>query len=447
MFEDIAFVGFYITVFITGVYLYRKACGNLFYPSIIMLFFWFYVVFFYSGTILLYFGLIKLYINMGVTNKNILWLIWINTALGFIIIPLVFILLKEISKVKAPSYIKKFTTPKTIHSQVILLLLFLISLIPFIIYLKKLPNIPILLAISGASREELQLARELAGNLFLGKYHWYKLFFLEIIPFLTYVSFFDFLAKRSRLLYLFLPVSVFACIVSLQKGPIIIFLFSLIFVYYLYKKSAIPLKTIIKVSIIFLLLLIIMYSLFMIVKTSKYGIIGVFSSIFRRVLTGQIMPLYFYYKMFPEHVGYLLGASFPNPMRILPFEPYHLTVEVSRYVHPEGITGSMPTVFWGEMYANFGHGIAFLSMVIMGVILFFAEYLILPISKKNYVAMSFYVWFAFHIPSIRLSSLLTDIYLWGVAAFAITLIILSQIVYGAAGKFSVGKQNVLLARD
>lgn len=106
----------------------------------------------------------------------------------------------------------------------------------------------------------------------------------------------------------------------------------------------------------------------------------------------------------------------------------------------------MPTVFWGEMYANFGHGIALLSMIIMGVILFFAEYFILPISKKNYVAMSFYVWFAFHIPLIRLSSLLTDIYLWGVVAFAITLITLSQILDSAAGKFSVDKQNVLLAR-
>src|SRR5690606_21203802 len=99
-----------------------------------------------------------------------------------------------------------------------------------------------------------------------------------------------------------------------------------------------------------------------------------------RTLTGQISPAYFYMKMFPEHEGFLLGRSFPNPKGIFPWEPYPVTVEVMNFMNPKiigtGVVGSAPTVFWADMYANFSFGGILLSSIIVGFIIFFSQYIL-----------------------------------------------------------------------
>ena len=85
--------------------------------------------------------------------------------------------------------------------------------------------------------------------------------------------------------------------------------------------------------------------------------VGIQSGI-SRITTGQMSGLYHYLDIIPDQVDYLLGRSLPNPRGIFPWEHYRLTVEVMNIVHKglaeQGIVGSMPTFFWGEMYANFG---------------------------------------------------------------------------------------------
>ena len=86
--------------------------------------------------------------------------------------------------------------------------------------------------------------------------------------------------------------------------------------------------------------------------------INAIASVFSRTFTGQIQPAYHYLEFFPMHHDFLWGRSFPNPRGILPFEPYRLTVEIMNWRFPDlvkrGVVGSMPTTFWGELYANFG---------------------------------------------------------------------------------------------
>lgn len=82
------------------------------------------------------------------------------------------------------------------------------------------------------------------------------------------------------------------------------------------------------------------------------------SRVFSRALTGQIANAYFYLEVFPERIDYLLGASFPNPGGLLPFDPFPLTTTMDAFISPHllgsGVIGSALTVFWAEMYANFG---------------------------------------------------------------------------------------------
>lgn len=113
--------------------------------------------------------------------------------------------------------------------------------------------------------------------------------------------------------------------------------------------------------------------------------------------------LYHYLIIFPDQVDYLFGRSFPNPGGIFPWEPYRLTVEVMNIVNPRlaelGIVGSMPTFFWGEMYANFGYLGILIPPFFVGYVVYAINVLIfrLPMSP---LTLAIFVWALLHIKNI-----------------------------------------------
>jgi hypothetical protein len=118
-------------------------------------------------------------------------------------------------------------------------------------------------------------------------------------------------------------------------------------------------------------------------------------------------PIYHYVEFFPKYNEYLLGRTLPNPGRIIPFIPFDLTGELMDFVYPEdkrrGIIGSMPAVYWGEAYANFGWwGVALIPPLI-GFYLYF-------INKKlfncNYDAIniSLFIWILIHYKNLAITS-------------------------------------------
>tara|TARA_B100001939_G_C16876194_1_gene588772 strand:- start:562 stop:1089 length:528 start_codon:yes stop_codon:yes gene_type:complete len=127
-----------------------------------------------------------------------------------------------------------------------------------------------------------------------------------------------------------------------------------------------------------------------------------------RIITGSMQPLYFYLEIFPEKVSFLGGRSFPNPGGIYPYESLSLTTMVHNIIFPEylekGITGSSPTFFWGEMYANFGYlGIIFPPFFI-GYLLYWFNKILLSL-PKNPLVISFFIWIVLHYKNLAVSSL------------------------------------------
>lgn len=124
---------------------------------------------------------------------------------------------------------------------------------------------------------------------------------------------------------------------------------------------------------------------------------------FSRITMGQMGGLYHYLIIFPDQVDYLFGRSFPNPGGIFPWEPYRLTVEVMNIVNPRlaelGIVGSMPTFFWGEMYANFGYLGILIPPFFVGYVVYAINVLIfrLPMSP---LTLAIFVWALLHIKNI-----------------------------------------------
>ena len=90
-----------------------------------------------------------------------------------------------------------------------------------------------------------------------------------------------------------------------------------------------------------------------------------------RGITGQSMPLYMTYRIVPEQYDYFMGRTFTNPHRILPYEPVPLPYLVYASYNPptKGLRGADPTIFFGELYANFGLAFSFFSMFFFGALL------------------------------------------------------------------------------
>jgi hypothetical protein len=86
---------------------------------------------------------------------------------------------------------------------------------------------------------------------------------------------------------------------------------------------------------------------------------------------GQVTGLYYIFDMVPEHYDFFAGTTISNPRGVLPYQAVNLPYLVCDWhlVSPAGVQCSDPTVFFGEVYANFGFPAAVLSMFVMGAIL------------------------------------------------------------------------------
>lgn len=314
----------------------------------------------YFGYPFLYYQFYGYRVRSGIVDKDIITISAV-AALFAIIIPLfVLYLLNSIVRVNKPRYdvfYSKQTKRKLLDFSAFYWVVALsVVVVVLVVYLTKVPSIALFESFTGG---DVRLSRSLMTNDFPGKYHWYSLFFHDISWLISLVFISKALMPSSIGLKLFSIVSVmvtaFALIMTSQKAPVAWFLLSLVFLYLLVKKEGrLGLGGSILALLLILMVLIPGYFYFM-------GLDSITSSLYSissRALTGQLSVAYNYQLIFPDQVSYLLGASFPNPRSIFPFEHYRLTVEVMDIINPglrvSGVVGSQPMMYWGEAYANFG---------------------------------------------------------------------------------------------
>ena len=212
-------------------------------------------------------------------------------------------------------------------SRFILYLFFVLSILVLLIYIIKigLGNIAVL-SLLGENDTQIKLLRSNMGNSFDGKYHWYRLFMRDFLS-ITSVSLFGFYLLRKKLFYLLFFIisffiSCFSMVMATEKGPIIWYLISLFSIYILIKKNGIiEIKNLILLGFFVFLLLSFIYVNFM---GSSDMLTGFKNSIYR-ITTGQIQPLYHYLEIFPKHMDFFWGRSFPNPGGLMPYDTVSVT--------------------------------------------------------------------------------------------------------------------------
>jgi hypothetical protein len=90
-----------------------------------------------------------------------------------------------------------------------------------------------------------------------------------------------------------------------------------------------------------------------------------------RGIVGQSIPLYRTYELIPSTHDFFMGRTLANPRGLLPYRAVPLPYFIGDSYGPEeeGVRRGAPTVFFGEVYANFGIAISWLSMVVAGCVL------------------------------------------------------------------------------
>lgn len=230
-------------------------------------------------------------------------------------------------------------------------------------------NIPLLGVFDGVQAKDLAVLRSEAGNDFTGKYWRYALFKDKVLSMLVLISFFLRHHGVYRCVFpALLGLRCFVCLADVQKGPIINLLILLMLAYF-FEKQRINKKILVSAGVLICGLIITMYYFFMGVDFQKNNDI---SGILLRIFVGQGVGVP-WSMVWVEQYGYLEGLSLPNPAGMLPFAHCRYAVELMEMVFPDliykGIIGSMPTVFYGEIFANFGLCIAIVSMLAMGALL------------------------------------------------------------------------------
>jgi len=331
----------------------------------------------------------------------------------------------------------------SVSENILIHIIFLFGLFVLLNYINKigLSNIALFAVLDiTETGEKASYLRSEMGNNFSGKYHWYSLFMRDFIQLSSLAFFARYISLKSMLslvtFTLSFIVTSFSMTTSIEKGPFMWYLVSLLMVYILIKNKGY--FSLIKMLIalpFFLLIIGFIYVQFMGASNVYIG----FKAAFSRILTGQIQGVYHYLSVFPEKKDFLLGLSMPNPGGIFPWEPYRLTVEVMNIVFPaqynsNGVVGSMPTFFWGEMYANFGYLGILIPPVFIGILLYWFNFQFIRLKSSPLIVAAF-VWFVLHFRVLSGTGL--SKYFLDINAFFMFIILSIFFIVCRKGKISI----------
>jgi oligosaccharide repeat unit polymerase len=373
-------------------------------------------LFSFVGTLPLFFGWDEYRANIGVTDQVLIIKIMLFSSFTMIL----FIMGAMSAKValNAPSTLNTFNNIQLNKKEnLTLFFLLLFVLVVVALYLSKIPRIALLVALLEGV-QELVIDRSSMGNNFLGKYHWYSVVMHDLANVITFSFFAAYLLAKEKIhLMLFtfsFLVSSFTALMAVEKAPFAWLLIGIFIVYVAVRgRGFYPIKKVIIFFLVIVSTLVLAYMYFM----GSSGVSTALSSVFSRAFAGSIMPAYYYLDFFPTHHDFLYGTTFPNPGGILPHQPFSLAKEIMNWAHPSviasGITGSMPTVFWGEAYANFGYaGLIFIPFSV-GFLVYVVDIFVSKIADTP-LKIGFYVWTILHYKSLSItgfSGFIIDFYM------------------------------------
>ena len=412
-----------IAALVGAILIYKSRVGYLNRISIESIFVFFYLQSVVVGSYILYFKANNHALLMGLTRNDLLTkiLLFANWGLLFVVAGMAFvrfILGQRVSAGCCNFNFSKFGYGKRLRYAVLIAMLSLLSIGILLIYLSKLSYVALFAALAGDI--DPAVARSAMTNEFEGSYHWFKLFFIDVLAFVTYLTFVAYLSQQKKvvprwILVALILLTLFTHTLTGEKSLAAYFVLGMYFVYSIVKKDSLLFSAaFVKVLFIVFAVLVLSYGYF-----SEYEG-NVFEIIFGRTFVGQLMPSYWYLEHFES--SKLFGQSFPNYGGLLPHERYMITRELAQVVFPQAsVAMTLPTVFWAEAYANFGWPGVVFSSVIIGMVLSLLN-VFAAILKVDQIRIAFLVWAMVHFRRYTgggIGELFYDIFLFSIAALAV----------------------------
>lgn len=396
-------------------------------PSLLIIVYLFYLFFAFLGIPILFYKLDPFYVTINCTNKIIIWKMLLCSGISLISLLLGAATCKFLFKERRG--ILKNTSKQT--NLLFPLVIYAISFGFFLIYLFSLESIPLLEALKGTDKELIAISRYKATS-YLSvsgtyKYHWISLFVHQFLPFLTYFFFATFLFRpnlKNKIIFISsFMLTFFAQIADAQKMPAVTFLTGLFIIFWSQRSDKPKTKALLGYLSLSLIVLILFYSLFMPLSSTLVNLVAPF----RRAIVSQIASSYFYFEFFPKKHSFLLGRSFPNPAGLFPYKHYPLAIEMMDQRNPSlaemGLSGNASTVFWAEIYANFGYLAIPIASLIVGFLISLIDFFF-NITRTTILKTALFTWIVLYVSKLALTSLGTLLlapYLFSVLSLAFLL--------------------------
>lgn len=381
-------------------------------------------VFSVLGLLPLFYKLDEYRVYTGVTSPELVFVVLLCSfvAISFFLLGAIFI--RRTAGLKPYPVVSVEIKPLERMNLVALVVAFMGVLTVLALYLFKVEQVALFVALKDGAAAAA-VARSEMGNNF-PKYHRYSLIMHDLGTVVT-LSFYALwlLKKNSMRLALFLVsflVSVFVAVMATEKASLVWLFVGVFMVYYVVRKDGVVPKrdvVLLGMGVVFVLFVFNIYFM-----GSDYPLMSVFS----RAFAGSISPAYFYLEYVPHVRDFYWFTTFPNPGGLLPHESVRYTVEIMNWKFPgnmeRGVVGSMPTVFWGEAYLNFGFlGIPVVAFV-MGCIVAAISFLVSRL-ELNAISIGFSTWVILHLKALGMtgfSGFLYDFYLVSISVMVLIML-------------------------
>lgn len=366
------------------------------------------LIFDYFGTLPLYFHWVEYRYLTGVQDKYLIFVILCLTSWSMLGMVLGFVGAGSVFGRLSDGFYSQSLRPLHGAERKISLFLLILCAMTLGLYLYHIPKTAIWAAMT-QGMSAAQLARSSMTNDFPGKYHWYKVMMSDMLTVMLFTLCAHWLLKKSGSAFIWfcsaLALSVFVAVMATEKAPIVFLLIGLFLTNVIVRhQGRYPMGRGMVFAGFSLAVLIVFYLKFMGSGNAE----AAFEAVLSRAFTGQISPAYYYLEYFPTYHDFLRGTSFPNLHGLLPHTPYNLPVEIMNWKFPNveesGVVGSAPTIFWGEMYANFGYLGAIIAPIFVGIGLYIVCAL-LERFENTPLKVGLVVWIALHYKDLAITGL------------------------------------------
>lgn len=418
----ICFISVAITMYLLARYVARIDIMQLSAPSLVL------VSLFMFG----FLGYAKAYYELdaggdfrGMVDRNLLDRMFIYASYSIIMVVLGYALARR----TLPAWLRppageNFRNISESRGEFFMIIaLAVISVLVLLRVLYLAPVIAIFEAFKDNALEARLAARSEMFYDFPGKLWWYSLFYSSFLSVCCWAAFARVLLKFDWkrgvvFIAIFIP-AFFAAIMTTAKAPGAWLLIGLVLTAIVVKGSGrVSMKAVLSALLAGMLFLGAAFYLVGVPDYTKKDLtsrtsktIGILvSDIYSRAVGAEVMTFYYYMQIFPDKVGYLHGRSLPNPRNIFPFEPYSLSREVMKIVHPgmeeqTGRIGSAPTAYWGELYANFGPLGVFLPFSLLVGMAVYGLGGLYTHCARNPLGVGCYVWLLLHLKDLPVTSM------------------------------------------